>query len=149
MIGVSIAGQDGVHRMLQDYTTPKLPKRMQIATKAGGTVFKAPLKAEARKVSKRLARSVSVRTARKDRPATIVTFRPKVAFFRHFVIGGTADHGPKKAKVLIFRGRNGQNVTTRRVKGVNPNPIVTRVFARLERQALDASIRSLTATESK
>jgi hypothetical protein len=146
-MSVQITGADGVHRMLRDYMEPKLPKRMQDATKAGATVFKAPLKTEARKVSKRMARSVSVRKARKDRPATIVTFRPKVAWFRHFVIGGTKDHGPRSASALVFEGRSGF-VVTRRVRGVPPNPIVSRVADRLETQAYQAIDQSLDRTET-
>lgn len=148
MISVQVRGEAGVHKMLADYMTPKLPRRLQTATKAGATVFKNPVKAEARKVSKRLARSVSVRTARKDRPASILTFRPKIAFFRHFVIGGTRDHGPRKAAALAFVGKDGF-VVTKWVKGVDPNPIISRVAPRFERQALDAIDRSLDSTEAK
>lgn len=140
---IRITGAAGVHEMLAPYTNPRLPKRMQAVTKAGATVFKAPLKAEAGRVSKRLARSVSVRTARKDKPATIVTFRPKIAFFRHFVIGGTRDHGPRKAKVLVFKGKDGDLVVAHRVRGVRPNPIVDRVAAAYEGRAYDAMSQAL------
>jgi hypothetical protein len=140
---ILITGQAGVHQMLAPYTAPRLPKRMQAVTKAGATVFKAPLKAEAGKVSKRLARSVSVRTAAKDKPATVVTFRPKIAFFRHWIIGGTRDHGPKSAKALVFKGKDGNLVVTGRVRGVQPNPIVDRVVARYEGRAYDAMSEAL------
>lgn len=144
---VTVVGADGVHRMLRAYTNPKLTKRLQDATKAGANVFKAPLKAEARTVSKRLARSVSVRKAKRERPATIVTFRPKVAFFRHFVIGGTRDHGPRKAKLMAWQGKSGP-AFARRVRGVKPNPIVARVASRLAGQAYAAIDRDLDRTET-
>jgi len=147
MSNVTIQGVDGVQRMLRDYMSPKLPKRMQDATKAGAEVFKAPLKAEARPLSKRLARAVSVRKARRDRPATIVTFRPKVAFFRHFIIGGTRAHGPRKAKALVW-SKGGEVIVARRVRGVRANPIVARVASRLELQAYAAIDRSLDKTET-
>lgn len=147
MSTVQIIGASGVQRMLSGYTTPKLPKRLQDATKAGAEVFKPAVKAEARAVSKRLARSVSVRRAKKDRPATVLTFRPKVAFFRHWIIGGTNDHGPRRAAALSFTGRSGF-VVTRRVRGVKPNPIITRVADRLQGQAYAAIDKSLDRSEA-
>lgn len=144
---ISVTGADGVHRMLRDYMEPKLPRRMQDATKAGANVFKAPLKAAARPLSRRLARSVSVKRSRRDRPATLVHFRSKTAWFRHFLIGGTKDHGPRRAKALVFEGRNGV-VRTRRVRGIPANPIVARVADRYERQAYDAIDRHLDGTEA-
>lgn len=152
---VRITGAAGVHEMLAPYTAPRLPKRMQAVTKSGATVFKAPLKAEAAKYSKHLARSVSVRMARRDRPATVVTFRPKIAFFRHMVIGGTKDHGPKKAPLLVFvpgwnpyigassHGVGNKVIRIGRVRGVPPNPIVDRVAAGYEGRAYDAMSRAL------
>lgn len=144
MIRVTIRGQQGVHDMLSDYMVPKLPKRLQTATKAGAMVFKKPVQAEARKVSKRFDKSVSVRTARRDKPASILTFRPKIAFFRHFVIGGTRAHGPRRARVLAWPEGN----FARRVRGVPPNPIISRVAPRYESQALNAIDRSLDSTET-
>lgn len=144
-----LRGLDGVRRMLQDYTNPKLSTRMQRATKAGGDVFKSPLQAEARKVSKRMARGVSSRRAARERPAQIVSIRPKVAFFRHFVIGGTRDHGPRKASVMVFKAKGGGTVAARHVRGVPPNPMISRVASRHEGQAYAAIDRNLGSTESK
>ena len=144
---IEVRGEQGVHRMLADYMTPKLPRRMQAATKAGATVFKEPLKAAARPLSRRLARSVSVRMARKDRPASIVTFRPKTAFFRHFVIGGTRPHGPRTAAALAFVGKSGF-VVTKRVRGTPPHPIVERVFQANQNKADRAIDQALDQSES-
>jgi hypothetical protein len=132
--------------MLQDYISPKLSKRLQDATKASATVFKGPLKAEAGRVSKRMARAVSVARAAKERPATIVKFGKK-AWFDHFVIGGTRDHGPRSAQAIVFEGKNGL-IVTRRVRGVKPNPMIERVADRYERQAYDALDRALDQSES-
>lgn len=145
-VQVTVQGADGVHDMLRDYMEPILPKRMQDATKAGAAVFKAPLKAEARRVSKRMAGAVTVTRARKERPATIVKFG-KRAWFEHFVIGGTRAHGPRRAKALVFKGRGGM-VVTNRVRGVPPNPMVDRVADRFESQAYAAIDRALDASES-
>lgn len=145
-VQITVNGAAGVHEMLRDYMEPVLPKRMQDATKAGATVFKAPLKAEARKVSKRMAAAVSVTRARKNRPATIVKFSKK-AWFEHFVIGGTQDHGPRSAGALVFEGRNGV-VRTGRVRGVQPNPMVRRVADQYEGRAYQAIDQALDRSES-
>lgn len=147
MISIDVRGEEGVHAMLRDYMEPILPRRMQDATKAGATVFKGPVKAEAARVSRRLARSVSVRKASRERPATVLTFRPKIAFFRHWIIGGTKDHGPRRAEALVFEGEHGI-VRTKRVRGVKANPIIDRVAQRLEGQAYAAIDRALDRSES-
>jgi hypothetical protein len=159
-MSIEVIGANGVHQMLQDYMEPKLPKRIQSATKAGATVFKAPVKAEASLVSKRLARSVSVRKARKDTPATILTFRPSVAWFRHFIIDGTQDHGPKKAALLAFIPNwnpyftggppsGASQVRAHKVRGMKANPIIARVADAYENEAYQAIDADLTKTESK
>lgn len=145
-VEVDIIGREGVHRMLANYTDPKLRRRLQAASKVGATVFKAPLKAEAGKVSKRMARAVSVRVAKRDKPATVISFRSKTAFFRHFVIRGTRDHGPRRAKALAFQGRFGF-VLTKRVRGVKANPLVARIFNRYQGRAYVAFYQDLTRTE--
>ena len=147
MTSVSVQGERAVREMLRDYTNPKLPKRLQDATKAGADTFKAPLKAAARPLSKRLAKSLSVRKAKRERPATIITFRPKVAFFRHFIIGGTSDHGPRSASALAFQGKSGF-VVTKRVRGVKAHPIVDQVAGRFEAQAYRAIDQSLDRSET-
>lgn len=149
-----VRGADGVHKMLQQWTDPKLSKRLQTATKDGATVMKAPLKAEAARVSKRLARSVSVRQAKRDKPATIITFRPKVAFFRHFIVGGTRDHGPRKAPFLRFipnwnqyfpggPPQGASSIRSLHVRGVRPNPIPVRVAQAMSNAVYTAIDRSL------
>jgi len=143
---ITITGADGVHRMLRDYMVPKLPKRLQDATKAGAQVFKAPLRAEARKVSKRMAGDIKVVRAARERPATIVKFG-KRAWFEHIVIGGSRDHGPRTANALAFKGAQGF-IVTKRVRGVKPNPMVARVADRYERQAYTAIDASLDKTET-
>lgn len=141
---VRVTGDEAIRAVLRKWVDPSLRKRLQDATKAGATAFKAPMKAEAAQVSKRLARSVSVRKAARNTPATVVTFRPNVAFFRHFIIGGTKDHGPRKAKLIVFLNREGRLIRTRQVRGVRANPIPQRVFARMKSAASAAVEASLT-----
>lgn len=163
-----VRGIPEVRRMLKQYAHPELTRRAQQATKAGGQVFKAPLRAEAGKVSRRMRKGVSVRRARRERPATIISIRPKVAFFRHMVIGGTKDHGPRAAPYMVIglndlrasgsrkvrvhgpgalRGQGLRRVS--RVRGVKPNPMIARVFDSYEGPAWKAVEMNLTSTESK
>lgn len=144
---VEVTGAPGVHKLLRGYTQPQLDRRIQQAVKAGASVFKAPLKSEASRVSARLSRAVSVRAAKRNKPAAIATFRSGVAFFRHFVIGGTRAHGPRRKRVLTWKGPNGR-IFAKRVRGVPPNPIVARVADRYESQAYKAIDRDLDRTES-
>lgn len=84
-----------------------------------------------------LKRSISARQAARNRPAAVVTARPKIAFYRHMVIGGTKDHGPRKASVMVFQGNydllgggTGEGaVVARRVRGTTPRPFMAEGFA--------------------
>lgn len=120
-----------------DGLTKGMRQKLQRTTKAGATQFKSAAQAEARPLSKRLARSVSVRAGKRERPSTVLTFRPAVAWFRHFIIGGTNAHGPRKARMLSWVGPNGR-IFARRVRGVPPHPILERVFAARQQAASNA-----------
>jgi len=157
MSSVEVRGVDGVHRMLEKYTDPKLTKRLQKAVSAGAKVYVSPLRSEARPVSKRMARAVtSNQTGRgivdaprggsRD-PKAVVGFRAKLAFFARFVVGGTKAHGPRRARALAFRGRGGNLVVVQSVRGVKPNPMIARVAQSHEGAASAAIDRSLDQTE--
>lgn len=154
---VEVRGADGVHKMLDPYTDPKLRKRLTKAVAEGGKALRQPLRGEARKVSKRMARAVTSNATGRgivdapkggDRdPKAVIGFRQKLAFFARFVVGGTRDHGPRSARALAFKGRDGHLVMVQRVRGVKPNPMVTRV-AEANASAVYAAIdRSLDQTE--
>lgn len=147
MISVHVTGAPAVHEMLRDYMEPVLPQRLQKAMDEGAKVFVPPLKAEASRVSKRMARAVSRKRGKRDRPSTVVVFNRRRAFFAHFVIGGTKDHGPRSADRLAWQGKSGP-IFARRVRGVQANPMVERVARRYEPQSYAAIDRSLDATEA-
>jgi hypothetical protein len=90
-----------------------------------------------RQVSKRMGRAVRVRRAKTGRPDWVVGSRRKVAFFWPFVIGGTKDHGPKKAHLLVWVTPTA-TVRAARVRGVGENPIVERVAKANEKRIADA-----------
>jgi len=154
-----IKGLDGVHKMLRAYTNPEFTKRMKSAVKAGGNELKGPLRAESRTVSKRMGRAVTVvqsprglagKLSNTRDPHVYVGYRKKTAFFAHFVVGGTQDHGPRKAKLMAFWDqRNSDIVLARRVHGVKANPIPSRVADRHEGAAYRAIDHDLDKTEPR
>lgn len=124
---------------------PQARKALQKAASAGAKALKPYVQREApRGKTGRLKRSISARMAKRDRPAAVVSPRPKVAFYRHFVINGTKDHGPRKAKALVFEGTAG-TVHAKRVRGVKPNPFVARGYAAGESAAEAAIDREMNA----
>lgn len=141
-VTVTVQGKANVQRMLRQYKDPELTRRAQIATIQGAEVTRKPLQREAARASKRMSRAVSVRQAQRNKPAAVVTFKPKIAWFRHLVIGGTRAHGPRRKEALRFRGRFGW-VFARRVRGVRPNPMVERVARAYQRQIFDAMVKAI------
>ena len=139
---VSIKGADGIHRALRKWLDPELTKELDAATKKSAQLYARELRKELRPVSKRMARAVRVKRARREKPAWVVGSRRKVAFFWPFVIGGTKDHGPRKARQLVFATSTGI-VRTARVRGVKANPAVERVAERVEGRAMAEADRHM------
>lgn len=159
MIGnVEIVGLDGVHRMLQAYTQPKLTRRLQNAINESAKVFVPPLRSEARRVSRRMGRAVVAKQSYKGirgahdvqrgEPHMHIGFRIRDAWFSHMVIGGTMEHGPRRKKALRFQV-NGRWVTTRRVRGVLPNPMLAIVALRNEGRFMRSFNRELDRSEGR
>lgn len=131
---VQVKGADGIHRALGKWLQPELNKELDVATKKSAQLYGRELRKDLRPVSRRMARAVRVKRARREKPAWVVGSRRKTAFFWPFVIGGTRAHGPRRAKILSWAGPNG-TVTAHRVRGVRANPIVERTAARVEGRA--------------
>lgn len=132
-----------VQRMLDPYEHPRLERRADHAEQEAAEVFVPAMRDEGRRVGRRMG--AAVRTVRRD-AGVAVEFDVRIAPYRMFVIIGTRDHGPVRAEAMTFMGRFGW-VTTRRVRGVKPNPIPERVAARLEGRALEAFEDDLERTE--
>lgn len=145
---VSIEGISGVRRMLRPLLEPELSAELDASTKRAAQLYARELRTELRPVSRHMARAVRVKRAKRDRPGWVVGSRRKIAFFWHMVIGGTRDHGPRKAPALVFVPNvnqyigasshgvaTGRVVRTRRVRGVPANPIVERVADRNQAHA--------------
>lgn len=136
-MSVQVKGVSEIRRVLAKWVDPAaLNKELDAATKESAKLYAKELKSALRPVSKRMARAVRVRRARRERPGWVVGSRRKTAFFWPFVIGGTRAHGPRKAKLLAWvTPGNTATVRARHVRGVPANPIVERVAARAEGRA--------------
>lgn len=144
-LSVEVVGLSALARALRPLLEPELTEHIDAGTRAAARSLAKDLRAEARPVSAHMAKAVRVKRARTGKPGWVVGSRRKIAFFWHMVIGGTKDHGPRKADQLVFipgfnpyigassKGVGNRVVRTRRVRGVRPNPIVDRVVARRER----------------
>lgn len=91
-MSVTIKGLTELQRELDKMAPGPLNKTLQKGTDAVGKFLKPRVQAAAPKRTGRLRKSISARKAKRSKPATIITARPKVAFYRHMVIGGTRPH---------------------------------------------------------
>jgi hypothetical protein len=155
-ITVQVSGVDGVRRALAPWLEPELTAHLDAANKRAAQTMAKELRAEAKPVSKHMSRAVRVKRARTGKPGWVVGSKRKIAFFWHMVIGGTRDHGPRKAKALVFvpgwnpylgassRGVDRGWIRAARVRGVGPNPIVERVARQHERRVAADIDRDMT-----
>ena len=94
MVDIDVRGVPEVQRALSQLSgSPEAKRALQKASTAGAKTLKPYVQAEApRGATGKLRKSVSSRQARKERPAAVVSARPRVAFYRHMVIRGTKPH---------------------------------------------------------
>lgn len=108
---------------------------------AAKKVLKGPVKAKAGSLSQRLAYSVRAGAARRDKPAGIVKFDNKRAWFRHFIIGGTRPHR------IRFPDQKARGVPKAqgniRHPGTKAHPIIAEVADQYGSAALDQVERFL------
>lgn len=131
-VTIEVKGVSAIQRALRPLLEPKFSLQIDASNKKAAQALAKDVRSEARPASKRMAKAVRVKRARTGKPGWVVGSKRKTAFFWHMVINGTRDHGPKRAKMLVFVTPTG-TVRTTRVKGVKANPIVDRVVARRER----------------
>ncbi len=143
-VGIDVRGIPEVMAALDGLDRKAAKRLLQRASIAGAAALKPFVKAEApigpsgNKWTKRgdLGRAVSSRRARRDLPAAVVSARPKVAFYRHMVIGGT------KAHRIRFPNERASGVAKDQGNiqhpGARPNPFVARGYAKGEATALAA-----------
>lgn len=146
---VRVEGVDAIHRAFRPLLEPEITAILDAANKKAAQSLAKDVRAEARPVSKHMARAVRVKRAKTGKPGWVVGSRRKIAFFWHMVINGTRDHGPRKADALVFvpgwnpylgassKGVGSKWVRALRVRGVTANPIIDRVVSRRERAVAD------------
>lgn len=144
---VEVRGVTELHRALRPLLEPEISLTLDAGLKEAAKLYRRELRKESKPASRHMASAVRYYKAKRDRPGYVVGYRRKRALFAHFVIGGTRDHGPRKADALVFvpgwnpylgassHGVGNQVVRARRVRGVKPNNIVDRVATRVESAA--------------
>lgn len=125
-ISVEVLGLSGLQKALRPLLDPELTNTIDKANKKGAQTYAKRLRPAVGARSTRMRKAVRVRRAKTGKPGWIVGSKRSVAFFWPFVIGGTRDHGPRKAPALRFQV-NGSWISTRRVRGVKADPIVEKV----------------------
>jgi hypothetical protein len=125
-ISVDIRGLPEVQEMLARLDDPHVKKVLQQAMGAGAQAMKPALVAAAPYPG--LKKSVWARTAKRQRPAAVVGHhKTRDSFFWHMIVGGTQDHGPRRAPWLAFWS-HGRHYVLPKVKGIKPNPFVARAY---------------------
>lgn len=138
---VDIQGDEELRRELRKAMDPALKKTLQKATNASTKFLKPKVQAAAPRRTGRLRRSISAGQAQRDRPASIVKARPKVAFYRHMVMDGTKPHrirfpDQKAAGVPKSEG----NIEH---PGAKANPFIERTADRYDDEAFEVARKVL------
>jgi hypothetical protein len=138
-VDIDVRGADELRRELEKVMGPELKKTLQRATNASGKFLKPFVQAAAPRRTGRLRRSISSRQARRNRPATVITARPRIAYYRHMVIDGTRAHRirfPDQKAVGVAKSQG--NI---RHPGATANPFIGRAASQHEQAAFDVARR--------
>lgn len=102
-IGVSVLGVSGIRAALRPLLEPELTDALDRGNRAAARALAKRVRAEVAKSSPTVARAVRVKRARTGKPGWVVGSRRRgVGFVFPFIVGGTSDHGPLRAKRLVF-----------------------------------------------
>ena len=135
-VTIEVRGLDELLKHL-DKMDPKGSRKLlgKATADSAKKVLKGPTKAKAGTISQRLAHSVRAGAAKREKPAGIVKFDAKRAWFRHLVIGGTKPHR------IRFPDQKARGVPKTqgniRHPGARPNPVIAMVADRHGDAALD------------
>lgn len=148
-LSIEVRGMGEVLKAL-DKLDPKVGKRLlQKATAEGAKkVLKPKVKAESPWPS--MKRAVRAGAAKKDKPAGIVKYDPKRAWYRAILIGGSKTHStkakrPGKGPIQAFDDGGTKKFSRgHEVRGIKANPVISRVADQYGDQALDVTERFLT-----
>ena len=141
---IDIRGVKEAQRVLSKVEGAALKKTLQRGTNAGAKLLKPKVQAEAPRRTGKLRKSISAGQAKRERPSAIVKARPKVAYYRHMVMGGTKAHRirfpDQKAAGLPKTAGNIAH------PGARANPFIERVGRRYERETVEV-VRRVIAEE--
>jgi hypothetical protein len=124
-----------------DKLDPKLQKKaLQKATAdAAKKVLKPKVKAETPWPT--MKRAVKAGVAKREKPAGIVKYDAKKAFYRHMLLGGTKAHSTRKRRGSSIQAFDdgGMRKFSRGhdVRGIKANPVISRVADQYGDAALD------------
>lgn len=158
MSAVTVRGVPEVRAMLAKVGPEEMKRRTKLGLREAGKVAKSAMVSEAPAGYERMRRkgSIQVRATRRGKPGIWVKYNNKKVYFKHMVMGGTKPHGPRgRSKTLGFVPNwnpymssappaGARWVSAGFVRGVRPNPIVDRAFAKAERPMTTAMMDKLT-----
>jgi hypothetical protein len=130
-ISVDVRGVEAVQKMLARFEKKEADKILQKACSAGGKVMKKGLVDAAPYPG--LKKSVWLRRAKRQRPATVIGHHKKPGFYWHMVILGTQKHRirfPDQKAAGVQRSHLPQTAGLGNIKhpGTKPNPFVARAY---------------------
>jgi hypothetical protein len=139
-VDIEVRGLKDVLKAI-DKLDPKLQKKnLQKATAdAAKKVLKPKVKADTPWPS--MKRAVRAGAAKKEKPAGIVKYDPKRAWYRHILVGGSKAHSTKARRaggVQAFDDGGTKKFSRGHdVRGIKANPVITRVADQYGDDALD------------
>jgi hypothetical protein len=89
---IDIRGLEETQRALAKLEPAPTRKLLQKAATEGAKKLKPFVQAETPRRSGKMRKSISATQAKRERPSAIVKFRPRIAWYRHFVVQGTQAH---------------------------------------------------------
>ena len=139
-VDIEVRGLKDVLKAI-DKLDPKLQKKsLQKATAdAAKKVLKPKVKAETPWPS--MKRAVRAGVAKKEKPAGIVKYDPKRAWYRHILVGGSKAHSTKARRAggiqAFDDGGTRKFSRGHDVRGIKANPVISRVADQYGDAALD------------
>lgn len=138
-ISIEVKGLDEIMELL-DRMEPKASNKLML--KATADAAKKVLAPQLRAATpwQRMKTAVRSGQAKRDKPAGIVRYDAKKAWFRHFLLGGTRAHAvnPKRAQVMAWEEGGAKAFSEgHSVSGIRANPVISRVANQYGDEALE------------
>jgi len=125
--GFSITGLKELDNKLRNIEDKLQKKIINSALRKSVAPFVKDAKANAPKDSGSLKKSIKVKI-KKRRGKLTLQVRPFAPHFYLIEVGGDENRTPTKAKVLAFKGKDGNMVFAKSVKPAKPQPFFTKAY---------------------